>query len=70
MYCIIHLIDIDYNQLISQLNMLPVGSDSYKMKEKRKRIEKELDRSDDNTVKHSWKCLKTKVILNLCHYIL
>lgn len=43
MYCIIHLIDIDYNQLISQLNMLPVGSDSYKMKEKRKRIEKELD---------------------------
>jgi len=23
--------------------MLPVGSDSYKMKEKRKRIEKELD---------------------------
>ncbi|XP_003243361.1 uncharacterized protein LOC100573150 [Acyrthosiphon pisum] len=33
----------DYNQLVLQLNMLPVGSDSYKMKEKRKRIEKELD---------------------------
>jgi len=26
-----------------QLNMLPVSSDSYKMKEKRKHIEKELD---------------------------
>lgn len=33
----------DYNQLIMQLNMLPVSSDSYKMKEKRKHIEKELD---------------------------
>lgn len=43
MYCIIHLIDLDYNQLVLQLNMLPVGSDSYKMKEKRKHIEKELD---------------------------
>ncbi|XP_060835156.1 uncharacterized protein LOC132918089 [Rhopalosiphum padi] len=33
----------DYNQLVMQLNMLPVASDSYKMKEKRKHIEKELD---------------------------
>ncbi|XP_026806344.1 uncharacterized protein LOC113549309 [Rhopalosiphum maidis] len=33
----------DYNQLVMQLNMLPVASDSYKMKEKRKYIEKELD---------------------------
>ncbi|XP_022168728.1 uncharacterized protein LOC111032609 [Myzus persicae] len=33
----------DYDLLILQLNMLPVGSDSYKMKEKRKQIEKELD---------------------------
>jgi len=34
----------DYTRLITQLNMLPVSSDSYKMIEKRKNIEKELDK--------------------------
>ncbi|XP_025208022.1 uncharacterized protein LOC112603588 [Melanaphis sacchari] len=33
----------DYDQLIMKLNMLPISSDSYKMKEKRRQIEKELD---------------------------
>lgn len=40
----IHFVDIDYSDLVMQMNMLPVGSDSYKTKEKRKHIEKELDR--------------------------
>ncbi|XP_025419543.1 uncharacterized protein LOC112689883 isoform X2 [Sipha flava] len=34
----------DYNHLLTQLNMLPVSSDSYKMKEKRKNLENELDK--------------------------
>lgn len=37
-------INVDYNQLVMQLNMLPVSSDSYKMIEKRKQLEKELDK--------------------------
>ncbi|VVC38490.1 Hypothetical protein CINCED_3A012576 [Cinara cedri] len=34
----------DYSHLILELNMLPVSSDSYKIKEKRKHLEKELDK--------------------------
>lgn len=41
---LIHFFDLDYGRLIMQLNMLPVSSDSYKMKEKRKHLEKELDK--------------------------
>lgn len=37
-------VSLEYNHLIVQLNMLPMSSDSYKMIEKRKYLEKELDR--------------------------
>lgn len=40
----INFVYLDYGRLIMQLNMLPVSSDSYKMKEKRKHLEKELDK--------------------------
>lgn len=40
----INYVFIDYSRLIMQLNMLPLSSDSYKMIEKRKHIERELDK--------------------------
>lgn len=37
-------VNVDYSHLVMQLNMLPISSDSYKMIEKRKQLEKELDK--------------------------
>ncbi|XP_050524292.1 uncharacterized protein LOC126895973 [Daktulosphaira vitifoliae] len=41
-----HLADLqkNYNRLIMELNMLPLSSDSFKIKEKRRRLEQELDK--------------------------